>query len=70
MLAEKTGWTEHFLLWELPLSRALQYYHCALRASGAWTVPASQGAPTLSPIMEAALKAATEAATEEVDSWI
>lgn len=37
-LARETGWTESFLLWELPLPRALQYYHCALRASLAWTV--------------------------------
>jgi len=27
-------------MWHLPLSRALLYYHCALRSSGAWTVPA------------------------------
>jgi hypothetical protein len=26
-------------LWELPLDRALQYQHCALRAAGVWTVP-------------------------------
>ena len=25
--------TEQFLLWELPFSRALQYFHCALRAN-------------------------------------
>lgn len=70
MLAEKTGWTEDFLLWELPLSRALQYYHCALRASGAWTVPATRGDVSISPIMEAAIKAAQEAANGEDDSWI
>ena len=29
-------------MWELPLPRALQYYHCALRASLAWTVPPSE----------------------------
>ena len=27
------------MLWELPLSRALQYYHAALRYAGEWTVP-------------------------------
>lgn len=37
-LARETGWSEHFILWELPFPRALQYYHCALRASLAWTV--------------------------------
>lgn len=37
-LARETHWPESFLLWELPLSRALQYHHCALRATLAWTV--------------------------------
>ena len=26
-------------MWELPLARGLQYYHCALRAQGLWTIP-------------------------------
>lgn len=38
ILARETGWSEHFILWELPLSRALQYHHCVLRASLTWTV--------------------------------
>jgi len=38
MIAEKTGWPEHFILWELPLHRALAYQHCALWSGGAWTV--------------------------------
>ena len=37
-LARETGWSEGFLIWELPLPRALQYYHCALRSALAWTV--------------------------------
>lgn len=37
-LARETGWSEHFVLWRLPLARALQYYHCALRSVLAWTV--------------------------------
>ena len=38
-MAEKTGWSEHFLLWELPLVRLLAYEHCALATSeGLWTV--------------------------------
>jgi hypothetical protein len=41
-LARETGWPEAFILWELPLPRALQYYHCALRASLAWTVTPSE----------------------------
>ncbi len=43
-MARETGWPEAFLLWQLPLPRALQYYHCALRASLAWTVPPSEPA--------------------------
>jgi hypothetical protein len=38
MIAEKTGWREDFILWELPLHRALAYQHCALWSGGAWTV--------------------------------
>ena len=38
MLAKETGWSEEFILWELPLSRALQYYHCALQAAKLWTL--------------------------------
>jgi len=37
-LADKTGWSERFLIWELPLVRALEYYHAALWANGVWTV--------------------------------
>lgn len=40
-LARETGWTEHFILWELPLHRALAYQHAALRAHGVWTVSPS-----------------------------
>lgn len=30
---------EEWVLWELPLSRALAYQHCCLRGNGQWTVP-------------------------------
>lgn len=40
-LAKETGWPEHFILWELPLARALAYQHAALRAHGVWTVKPS-----------------------------
>jgi hypothetical protein len=43
-LARETSWPESFLLWELPLPRALQYYHCALRSALAWTVAPGPGA--------------------------
>ena len=38
MLAKETGWSEEFILWKLPLSRALQYYHCALQSANLWTL--------------------------------
>ncbi len=38
-LAMNTGWTEEFILWDLPLSRGLQYQHAILYANGAKTVP-------------------------------
>ena len=37
-IAAQTGWPEHFIAWELPLVRAVQYRHCALRAADVWTV--------------------------------
>lgn len=45
MLAKFTGWTERFILWELPLTRALNYQHAALRGEGLWTVKPLQNAP-------------------------
>jgi hypothetical protein len=38
-LARETGWPEDYIIWQLPLSRLLQYQHCALRANDVWTVP-------------------------------
>lgn len=47
LLAKTTGWPEQFLLWELPLTRALAYQHAAMRAEGVWTVsPSDQTAIT------------------------
>lgn len=37
-LARDTGWPENFILWELPMARALQYYHCALQNANLWTL--------------------------------
>ena len=48
---------EHYLLWELPLPRALQYYHCALRANLAWTVKPTPAAREQLKRMEAKLEA-------------
>jgi hypothetical protein len=33
-LASQTGWTEDFILNELPLSRGFQYQHCIWRMNG------------------------------------
>lgn len=38
-IASNTGWAEDFILWMLPLSRALQYWHAWLYSEGVWTVP-------------------------------
>lgn len=47
-MAEKTGWSEHFLLWELPLTRLLAYEHCALATrEGIWTIKPASSRPTL-----------------------
>ena len=45
-LARETSWPEHFILWELPLARALAYQHAALRAHGVWTVKPNPPAET------------------------
>jgi len=37
-LAKEFGWSEEFILWHLPLSRALQYWHAIQWMRGAWTV--------------------------------
>ena len=37
-IAKDTGWSEEYILWSLPLARALQYYHCALQAADLWTL--------------------------------
>lgn len=38
-LAHNTAWSEEQILWEVPLSRALQYWHAWLYSQGVWTVP-------------------------------
>lgn len=37
-IAKDTGWNEDFILWRLPMARALQYYHCALQSANLWTL--------------------------------
>jgi len=36
-LASQTGWTEEFILNELPLARGFQYQHCIWRMNGITT---------------------------------
>lgn len=57
---------EEWILWGLPLSRALHYYHCALRRSGAWTVPVEDAGAKLAEA-ERALAAIRDAAVEVED---
>lgn len=63
-LASKIAWTEDFILWELPLERALQYWHAAVYSAGGWTVPTHK-VPRMDTL---ALKAAVDAAVKE-DEW-
>ena len=34
VIASKTGWSEHFIRWDLPLSRGWAYYHGARLLEG------------------------------------
>jgi len=34
VIAARTGWTEEFIRWELPLSRGYAYYHAARLLDG------------------------------------
>lgn len=45
-------------MWKLPLTRALQYYHAALRYAGEWTVPVDPTSATDK--MQAAQEAITK----------
>ncbi len=45
-ISSNTGWAESFILWKLPLSRALQYWHAWLYANGIWTIPKQPAATT------------------------
>ena len=50
-IAKDTGWSEDFIIWRLPMARALQYYHCALQAAKLWTLepPTEEAIQALSP---------------------
>jgi hypothetical protein len=50
-IAKDTGWHEDFIIWKLPMARALQYYHCALQAANLWTLefPTEESIQALAP---------------------
>ena len=42
-IAKDTGWGEDYILYRLPMARAMQYYHCALQGANLWTLePATE----------------------------
>ena len=50
-IAKDTGWSEDFIIWRLPMARALQYYHCSLQAANLWTLepPTEEALQALAP---------------------
>lgn len=50
-IAKDTGWSEEFIIWRLPMARALQYYHCSLQAANLWTLepPTEESMQALAP---------------------
>jgi hypothetical protein len=41
MIAKFTGWTEQFILWELPMARGNAYCHAFMRLENVSTEPAN-----------------------------
>ena len=69
MLARETGWSEHYIMWELPFTRLLQYRHCALRGNDVWTVPLS-AAPSIQAVnAEAHIAKVAEIDSGGWDDW-
>ncbi len=50
-IAKDTGWREEFIIWKLPMARALQYYHCSLQSANLWTLepPTEESIQALAP---------------------
>ena len=50
-IAKDTGWGEEFIIWKLPMARALQYYHCSLQSANLWTLepPTEESIQALAP---------------------
>jgi hypothetical protein len=70
MLATATGWTEHFILWELPLERLLAYEHANLRSKDVWTVSRNLVTQTALPSMAAFFDAAPSTESEDDDDYL
>lgn len=58
---------ERWILWELPICRALLYYHCALRSSGEWTVAPVDSKAVLQESEFAVIKAREQAISDAED---
>lgn len=67
MLASATGWTEHFILWDLPLERLLAYEHANLRSKDVWTVSRKPVTQTALPSMVGFFDAATSTDDDDDD---
>ena len=65
-MAEKTGWSEDFILWELPLRRLYQYYHVALRSADLWTVIPMPSANSMAQLALMAAQELSEADKEDI----
>lgn len=68
-LARDLHLSEDHILWHLPLARAHQYMHVALRSAGAWTIPLADARAARAEISaaSAAARAAALAATSDDD---
>lgn len=69
MLARETGWSEQFIVWELPFSRFLQYRHCALRGNDVWTVPLSAAPKLQASAVEEHLAKLEKVDSGDWDDW-
>jgi hypothetical protein len=52
ILAKNTGWSEHYILWELPLIRGNAYCHAFMRMNRVNTEPAEEKALLIKQIDE------------------
>jgi hypothetical protein len=43
-IVAETGWTEEYILWQLPMRRAWGYYHCACQRNAVEVISSEQAA--------------------------